>query len=143
MCPKAAMYLVCNAVETSCVPFMQHLLISLLLASSHCVTVSADSALFLPRKRSYSLISLLGRKDNLFRTSRPQLSYLSSILPRLLANSHLELSLKNDWSRPLNSQIHRQLNGIKHSPKRSRRSQAHSAGIQPSRWEGRGSRSSR
>lgn len=76
MGPKVAMCLICNAVETSCVPFVQHLLISLLLASSHGVTVSADSALFLPQKYSYSLISLLGRKDSLCKTSQPQLSCL-------------------------------------------------------------------
>lgn len=46
--PKTDVCSVSDALEISCVPLMQHCLISLLLTLSHCMRASADSVPFHP-----------------------------------------------------------------------------------------------
>lgn len=85
----------CNVLENSCVPFMQHCLISFLLNSSHCVIISDDFIgvsivpLEIVYKMLYFQIRLSGMRQWLMQDSPIPVSSVSFswMAPPLFCNS--------------------------------------------------------
>lgn len=94
-CPKAALFSVCNVLETHCVPLAQHCLISF-HSWLHCSIISADSVPFLLWKectRCCIFLSLLGIDIACARPPNSKLICLLIFYPLVL--SLRILSVKN------------------------------------------------